>query len=94
MGKVGRVLTSVVAVSCLRAQGGVEPQVASHIFGLRNSGDAGSGAELEEVVEGGEWLTSNEGAEWVLERVDEIVRVVMGDAVSFAGGRESVQARL
>ncbi|KAK1083405.1 hypothetical protein LTR48_006295 [Friedmanniomyces endolithicus] len=32
---VGRVLTSIVAIACLRSQTGVGPQVMSHVFGLR-----------------------------------------------------------
>ena len=32
---VGRVLTSLVAIACLRAQKGVGPQVTSHVFGLK-----------------------------------------------------------
>lgn len=76
--KLGRVLTSVVAIACLRAQGGVGPQVTSHVFGLRKSLEKGSGAEEEEVVEGQEWLASEEGCKWVLEQVDRIVEVVAG----------------
>ncbi|KKA22317.1 Conserved mitochondrial protein [Rasamsonia emersonii CBS 393.64] len=40
--KVGRVLTSIVAVACLRAQTGVGPQVVSHIFGLRKAYEDGT----------------------------------------------------
>lgn len=76
--KVGRILTSVVAIACLRAQGGVGPQVTSHVFGLRKAGEKGSGAELEEKVEGGEWLTTEEGAKWVIEQVDALVQFVQG----------------
>lgn len=88
-GKIGRVLTSVVAVACLRAQQGVSPQVASHIFGLRNSLLPNSGAELEPRVEGVEFLTSDEGAMWVLNEVDRIVAVVAEGQTSFAGPRKS-----
>lgn len=35
--RVGRALTSVAAVAALRAQGGVAPQVTSHIRGLQNA---------------------------------------------------------
>lgn len=84
-GKVGRVLTSVVAVACLRAQQGVAPQVASHIFGLRNSAEAGSGAELEARFDGQDFLTSDEGAIWVLNEVDRIVEVIAKGETSFAG---------
>ncbi|BGP10034.1 hypothetical protein NBRC10512_004152 [Rhodotorula toruloides] len=76
--KVGRILTSVVAIACLRAQGGVGPQVTSHVFGLRKAGEKGSGAELEEKVEGGEWLTTEDGAKWVIEQVDALVQLVQG----------------
>ncbi|GAA5823210.1 hypothetical protein JCM11251_007525 [Rhodosporidiobolus azoricus] len=76
--KVGRVLTSVVAVACLRAQGGVGPQVTSHIFGLRKAGEEKVEAGSEEDLEGREWLTSEEGATWVVEQVDRIVEAVTG----------------
>ncbi|GAA5897570.1 uncharacterized protein JCM6883_006740 [Sporobolomyces salmoneus] len=82
--KIGRVLTSVVAIACLRAQGGVGPQVTSHVFGLRKSLEPNSGAELEEKVEGQEWLASEEGCEWVLQQVDRIVEVVTKGQSSFA----------
>lgn len=88
-GKVGRILTSVVAVACLRAQQGVAPQVASHLYGLRNSMLPDSGAAEEEPVVGSAFLTSDEGAVWVLEEVDRIVEVVAGESTSFAGPRES-----
>ncbi|GAA6060253.1 hypothetical protein JCM10212_003493 [Sporobolomyces blumeae] len=80
--KLGRVLTSVVAIACLRAQGGVGPQVTSHVFGLRKSfeGNGPGSAQSEdetERVEGGEWLASEEGCTWVLEQVDRIVEEVV-----------------
>ncbi|GAA5959505.1 hypothetical protein JCM3765_002350 [Sporobolomyces pararoseus] len=83
--KLGRVLTSVVAVACLRAQGGVAPQVTSHVFGLRKSLEPDSGVDKEEEkIEGQEWLASEEGCQWVLEQVDRIVQVVAGGQSSFA----------
>lgn len=85
---VGRVLTSVVAVACLRAQTGVGPQVLSHIFGLRKAYESG---EPGEEVEGGKWLASDEGCEWLLKRIDEVVGAVGG---SFAGGYGEVKAKL
>lgn len=72
---VGRVLTSLIAIACLRAQTGVGPQVVSHIFGLRKAyerGDANSEGEVE--VKGGEWLSGEEGNKWVLEWIDDLVR--------------------
>ncbi|KAJ9092763.1 hypothetical protein QFC19_008618 [Naganishia cerealis] len=83
--KIGRVLTSVVAMSCLRAQQGVGPQVTSHVFGLKKSLLEGGGAEGEARLDGQEWLTSDEGAQWVLRSVDDIVETVAGGVSSFAG---------
>ncbi|ORY70457.1 uncharacterized protein BCR38DRAFT_333580 [Pseudomassariella vexata] len=91
--KVGRVLTSLVAIACLRAQTGVGPQVVSHIFGLRKAYENGDArAAGEEEVEGGEWLAGEEGNVWMLERVDELVRIIGGgEGTSFAPG---VRAKL
>lgn len=73
LAKTGRVLTSVIAISCLRAQTGVAPQVTSHIFGLRKAFEDGTfKAEGEEEAPGAEWLASNEGSEWILRTVDAI----------------------
>ncbi|GAA5824973.1 hypothetical protein JCM3770_001414 [Rhodotorula araucariae] len=81
--KVGRVLTSVVAIACLRAQGGVGPQVTSHVFGLRKAGE--ERPDEGEDVPGREWLTSEAGAQWVLEQVDALVELVSGGrGASFA----------
>jgi hypothetical protein len=73
---IGRNLTSVVAISCLRAQTGVGPQVLSHVFGLRKGVEqgthkeefAGTATEAEAI----ERLASDEGCEWLLESVDVI----------------------
>lgn len=40
--RVGRILTSLLAIACLRAQTGVGPQVVSHVFGLRKALDDGT----------------------------------------------------
>ncbi|TVY82490.1 Dol-P-Man:Man(5)GlcNAc(2)-PP-Dol alpha-1,3-mannosyltransferase [Lachnellula suecica] len=87
-GKVGRVLTSIVAVAGLRSQTGVGPQVTSHVFGLRKAYEDGSyKAEGESPVEGGEWLASDEGNIWLLESVDSIVEALSeGQGTSFAPG--------
>ncbi|GAA5867795.1 hypothetical protein JCM8547_005239 [Rhodosporidiobolus lusitaniae] len=88
-GKVGRILTSVVAIACLRAQGGVGPQVTSHVFGLLKAREELEKLEedKEEAIEGAEWLTSEEGATWVVEQVDRIVEVVSGGKGSSFGTR-------
>ncbi|KAF2165365.1 hypothetical protein M409DRAFT_67222 [Zasmidium cellare ATCC 36951] len=86
---VGRVLTSIIAVACLRAQSGVGPQVVSHVFGLRKAFEDGT-AEGEDVVPGGKWLASNEGSLWLLEQVDRIVHALgEGRGTTFAPGFES-----
>lgn len=74
--KVGRVLTSVVAIACLRAQGGVGPQVTSHVFGLRKAAE--ENLQGDEAIEGSAFLTSEEGATWVIEQVDRFVQAVGG----------------
>ncbi|KUJ22904.1 uncharacterized protein LY89DRAFT_607792 [Mollisia scopiformis] len=95
-GKVGRVLTSVIAVACLRAQTGVGPQVTSHVFGLRKAFEDGSAnAEGEEVVEGGEWLAGEEGNAWLLQAVDRIVEAIgEGKGSTFAPGMERIKSKL
>jgi hypothetical protein len=87
-GKVGRVLTSIVAVACLRAQTGVGPQVTSHVFGLRKAFEDGSYKADGEIEAGGaEWLASDEGNIWMLESTDLIVETLgKGKGSSFAPG--------
>ncbi|KDE03527.1 hypothetical protein MVLG_05994 [Microbotryum lychnidis-dioicae p1A1 Lamole] len=80
---VGRILTSLIAISCLRAQGGVEPQVISHVFGLRKA--SFEEEAKKELGEGGEWLTSEDGAQWCIDWVDKIVdQVTRGEGPTFA----------
>ena len=65
-----RALGSVVGTACLRAEGGVGPQLMSHVFGLLKArGEPGLGA-------GDVWLASDEGTEWVLRTTDAILDVV------------------
>lgn len=78
-----RWMTSVVAIACLRAQGGAGPQVLSHVFGLRNAADEVRGGKLQlhhdgkeklgNDIEGRLWLASDDGATWLLQSVDRIV---------------------
>ena len=94
---VGRVLTSVMAVAVLRAQSGVGPQVVSHVFGLRKAFEDGSAEREGEVpIEGGKWLASDEGSQWLIEQVDKIVTALGGSQGSnFAPGFEKQpQAKL
>jgi hypothetical protein len=77
---VGRITTSLIAITCLRAQQGVGPQVLSHIFGLRKSWEDGSWKTEPEAgeKEAIEWLVSDEGCSWVLQKTDELVEVLGG----------------
>ena len=88
--KVGRVLTSITAIACLRAQTGVGPQVTSHVFGLRKAFEDGSWeAEGERRAdgEGARWLAGEEGNAWLLRSVDDIVECLgEGRGSSFAPG--------
>jgi hypothetical protein len=88
---VGRVLTSLVAIACLRAQTGVGPQVVSHVFGLRKAYEHGDArAKGEEDVQGGEWLASDEGNLWLLEHIDGLVDAISGGSgTTFAPGLRS-----
>lgn len=84
----GRVLTSIVAVSCLRAQTGVGPQVLSHVFGLRKALEDGSWATDVENEQGARWLASDEGNTWILNSVDSIVEAIsQGSGSNFAPGK-------
>lgn len=80
LASVGRGLTSIVAVACLRAQTGVGPQVLSHVFGLRKAVEQGAHTtEAEEDVEGVERLATDEGCEWILKSVDSISEAIGGN---------------
>ncbi|RAL59296.1 hypothetical protein DID88_006901 [Monilinia fructigena] len=87
--KIGRVLTSLIGITCLRAQTGVGPQVTSHIFGLRKAFEDGTYKAVgEEPVDGGEWLAGDEGNAWILNTVDKIVEAIGGESgeTTFAPG--------
>ncbi|KAK4196318.1 hypothetical protein QBC40DRAFT_234566 [Triangularia verruculosa] len=83
--RLGRCLTSLVAIACLRAQTGVGPQVLSHVYGLKkaiaqelhkNEDEFEiDGAEGEEGIER---LAEDEGCEWVLSSVDAIAKAIGG----------------
>jgi hypothetical protein len=93
LASVGRNLTSVVAIACLRAQTGVGPQVLSHVFGLRKGVEQGThwhefGSEKAEA-EGVERLATDEGCEWLLRSVDDIAAAIGGSFASWEGKREA-----
>lgn len=60
----------MVGTACLRAEGGVGPQLISHVFGLLKARDT------EGLTEEDYWLSSDEGTEWVIRTVDAIVDAV------------------
>ena len=66
-GNLSRALGSVVGIASLRAEGGVGPQLTSHIFGLLKA------RNTENQTEEDRWLSSDEGTEWVLRTVDEVL---------------------
>ncbi|KAF1817310.1 hypothetical protein P152DRAFT_504607 [Eremomyces bilateralis CBS 781.70] len=76
LGRVGRMATSIVAIAALRAQGGVAPQVISHLFGLRKGWVDGTWKGDLQRTKGVEWLASDEGNIWVLDRVDQVVKAI------------------
>ncbi|QUC21687.1 uncharacterized protein UV8b_05930 [Ustilaginoidea virens] len=88
LARTGRVLTSLVAIACLRAQTGVGPQVLSHVFGLRKAFEDGAcedDGDGDGDGDGVRWLASDEGLEWVLRTVDGIVDGL--DGYGYAGAK-------
>lgn len=71
---VNRLRTSLVAIAALRSQGGVGPQVTSHIWGLLKA--KSSISAQDDNKHGLEWLASEEGAEWVVKTVDQVRAIV------------------
>ncbi|KAL4076020.1 hypothetical protein V8B97DRAFT_83519 [Scleroderma yunnanense] len=72
-GNLTRALGSVVAITCLRAEERVGPQLTSHVFGLLK-------ARYEKVLSSEDkYLSSDEGTEWVIRTVDEIIDAVTAD---------------
>jgi len=69
-GNISRALGSIVGTACLRAEGGVGPQLTSHVFGLLKARD------IEGLTAEDYWLASDEGTEWVIRTVDALLDVV------------------
>jgi hypothetical protein len=69
-GNLTRALTSVAGLACLRAEGGVGPQLTSHVFGLLKARNEPGQNEQDK------WLSSDEGAEWVVRTVDSVLDVI------------------
>jgi len=70
---MGRTLTSVFSVSCLRAEGGVGPQLTSHVFGLLKSAYEPTAQAPHE-----KWISSQNGVDWLLGAVDRLSALVRG----------------
>ncbi|KAH9482863.1 Dol-P-Man:Man(5)GlcNAc(2)-PP-Dol alpha-1,3-mannosyltransferase [Psilocybe cubensis] len=66
-GNLSRAMGSVVGIATLRAEGGVGPQLTSHVFGLLKA------RTTENLSEEDKWLSSDEGTEWVIRTVDEVL---------------------
>ena len=69
-GNLSRAMGSIVGTACLRAEGGVGPQLTSHVFGLLKARDV-PGLSEEDY-----WLATDEGTEWVIRTTDAILDVV------------------
>lgn len=72
-GNLSRALGSIVGIATLRSEGRVGPQLVSHAFGLLKS------RYTEGQNEEDAWLSSDEGTEWVIRTVDEILDVVSSE---------------
>ena len=55
-GNLSRALGSVVGTACLRAEGGVGPQLTSHVFGLLKA------RNVEGLSDEDYWLATDEGS--------------------------------
>ncbi|KIL68129.1 hypothetical protein M378DRAFT_185176 [Amanita muscaria Koide BX008] len=73
-GNLSRAMGSIVGIATLRSEGRVVPQLASHVFGLLKA------RHIPDQNEEDAWLSSDEGTEWVIRTVDEILDVVSSDA--------------
>ncbi|KAJ7742438.1 hypothetical protein DFH07DRAFT_40917 [Mycena maculata] len=72
-GNLSRAMGSVVGIACLRAEERVVPQLTSHVFGLLKA------RYVEGKSEEDAWLATDEGTEWVIRTVDDIVDVVKSE---------------
>ncbi|OJT13306.1 Dol-P-Man:Man(5)GlcNAc(2)-PP-Dol alpha-1,3-mannosyltransferase [Trametes pubescens] len=87
LGNLSRAQGSIVGTACLRAEGGVGPQLTSHVFGLLKARDV-PGLSAEDY-----WLASDEGTEWVVRTVDKILDVVKPE-LALADADGTPQAKL
>ncbi|KIK65451.1 hypothetical protein GYMLUDRAFT_38917 [Collybiopsis luxurians FD-317 M1] len=71
-GNLSRAQGSIVGIACLRAEERVVPQLTSHVFGLLKA------RYVENQSEEDKWLSGDDGTEWVIRTVDEILDGVRG----------------
>lgn len=81
--EINRLRMSLVAIASLHAQGGVAPQVTSHIYGLLRARDRMAHVQGPEA-QGLDFLTTEVGAQWVIEIINE-VRALLFLCPRFAG---------
>jgi len=96
--EIHRLRMSLVAIASLHAQGGVAPQVTSHIYGLLRAKDHIAHVQGLER-QGLDFLTTEAGAQWVVELVNEVCEMNLTQICRVVEGtedadRESVSARL
>jgi hypothetical protein len=88
-GNLSRALGSVVGTAALRAEGGVGPQLTSHVFGLLKARNE----PAQSLSDEDRWLASDEGTEWVIRTVDRIIDGV-GPAEDQDGLGRNIGAKL
>lgn len=74
-GNLSRALGSVAGIASLRAEGGVGPQLISHTFGLLKA------REVEHQSDEDKFLSSDEGTEWIIRTIDEVLDGVSAGAL-------------
>jgi len=72
-GNLTRAMGSIVGIATLRAEGRVGPQLTSHVFGLLKA------RYVENQNEEDKYLSSDEGTEWVVRTVDEIMDAITSE---------------
>ncbi|KAH8692554.1 hypothetical protein GQ44DRAFT_784985 [Phaeosphaeriaceae sp. PMI808] len=77
---IGRIVMTLSAIASLRAQPDAQPQLRSHIFGLRKAWEDGAWEDEPELgpKDAVQWLTSEEGCVWVLNQTDELAEALSG----------------
>ncbi|KAI0636233.1 hypothetical protein C8Q77DRAFT_1102312 [Trametes polyzona] len=69
-GNLNRTLCSVIAIACLRSEGGVGALLHGHVLGLLRARNEPDQSDEDH------WLASDEGVQWVIRSVDIILDAV------------------